>query len=74
MKRLHSPVLPWGCSRKQMLQLLDPAQVLPTLLSWQSHKGITPLMLAARYGHACCLAVLLDEGASPLLLDKICRR
>jgi ankyrin repeat protein len=57
-----------------MCQLLNPQLLLPALLSWQDIKGVTPLMLAARGGHADCLALLLQHGANPLLLDTVNRR
>lgn len=57
-----------------MGQLLDPALVLSALLSWQDIKGVTPLMLAARGGHAECVELLLKHGANPLLLDSVNRR
>jgi ankyrin repeat protein len=51
--------------------LLVPEQVLQALLSWQDSRGVTPLMLAARNGHAECLELLLAQGANPLLLDTV---
>jgi hypothetical protein len=54
-------------------QLQEPSLVVPTLLR-QNSKGVTPLMLACRAGHAACVAALLDNGADPLLLDKATRR
>ncbi|KAF8055395.1 XBAT31 [Scenedesmus sp. PABB004] len=60
--------------KQQVLALLQPDAVLRTLLSWQTGRGTTPLMLAARGGHADCVALLLAEGADPLLLDKPTRR
>jgi ankyrin repeat protein len=48
--------------------------VLQALLSWQDIRGVTPLMLAARGGHAECLELLLRYGANPLLLDSANRR
>lgn len=57
-----------------MCQLLDPEQMLSALLSWQDIKGVTPLMLAARGGHAKCLELLLRHGANPLLLDSVNNR
>eukprot|EP00775_Hariotina_reticulata_P003235 gene3235-3512_t len=73
IKQLHQPRLPW-CSRSQAVHLFSSEKVLPTLLSWRNHKGVTPLMVAARAGHAQCLALLLSEGADPLALDKVARR
>lgn len=69
----------WTCHRsseqeEQMARLLNPDLVLPTLLSWQDVKGVTPLMLAGRGGHADCMKLLLQHGADPLLLDGINRR
>jgi hypothetical protein len=70
-----SQVLPWPRGpRDQVQQLQEPSLVVPTLLSWQNSKGVTPLMLACRAGHAACVAALLDNGADPLLLDKATRR
>lgn len=57
-----------------MCQLLHPEQMLEALFSWQDVKGVTPLMLAARGGHAECLSLLLEHGANPLLLDSVNKR
>ncbi|WIA17784.1 hypothetical protein OEZ85_009297 [Tetradesmus obliquus] len=70
-----SQVLPWPRGPgDQVQQLQQPSLLVPTLLSWQNSKGVTPLMLACRAGHAACVAALLDHGADPLLLCKATRR
>lgn len=65
---------PRGPTEDVLQQLQNPDRVVSTLLSWPGSRGVTPLMLACRAGHAACVAILLDNGADPLLLDSITRR
>lgn len=69
-----APCLDVARSQAHMCRLLDPELMLSALLSWQDIKGVTPLMLAARGGHAECLELLLRHGANPLLLDSVNNR
>lgn len=54
---------------KELSEFAIDSNKLPLALR-QDQYGTTALMVAARYGHAACVEVLLEHGADPLARDS----
>ena len=61
-------------SDNSSLAACPPEVLLQQLLNRKTSKGLTPLMLACKEGHAEVVTLLLSLGANPLMVERQRRR